>query len=190
MTDTIRSATPGTAGVLLLTGEIHIGKTTVCQSVIAQARRCGWSVAGLLSPTLFDSNGQRAAVEMIDLWTAERRTLAILNRETEGPRLGPYHFDPQTLRWGHSVIDEAIARGCDLLVVDEIGRLELEQDAGLGIVPLLAGGPLPLSLLVVRSSLLWLFAQKLPQLLTTRFEITRDNRVQAPARVARMLGLH
>ena len=133
----------GPRGVLLLTGEIHIGKTTVCQSVIAQARQCGWRVAGLLSPTVFDADGERVAVEMTNLSTDEKRTLAVLNQETEGPRLGPYSFYPQTLAWGHNVIARAIASGCDLLIIDEVGRLELEQDAGLNIVPLLSPGPIP-----------------------------------------------
>lgn len=189
MTKSVAPAAPVTAGVLLLTGEIHVGKTTVCQSVIARARHRGWRVAGLLSPTRFDSDGRRVAVEIIDLSTDERRTLARLNQDLGGPHLGPYHFDSSVLAWGHDVLAGAIDRGCDLLIIDEIGRLELEQDAGLEVVPLLTEHPLPLSLIVVRTPLLALFHQRLPALEPRQFEITPDNRAQAPARVARMLGL-
>ncbi|HQJ50846.1 MAG TPA: nucleoside-triphosphatase [Anaerolineae bacterium] len=187
MTDQISATTA--PGVLLLTGEIHIGKTTVCRSVIAAAQHRGWRVAGLLSPTVLDSVGERVAVEMIDLSTNRTRTLARLDRKLNGPRLGPYHFDARTLTWGHNVVARAIARGCDLLVIDEIGRLELEQDAGLDVVPLLASNALPLSVFVVRSPLLQLFHQKLPGVATMQFEITLDNRAAASAQVARLLGL-
>ena len=189
MTHSVPATRPASRGVWLLTGEIHIGKSTVCQSVVAEARRRGWRVAGLMSPTVFGAEGQRIAVQMIDLSTNEKRTLAMLNHDLGGPHVGPYHFDPCTLVWGHNVVAEAIARGCDLLVIDEIGRLELEQDAGLAIVPLLAACPLPLSLLVVRRPLLHLFHQKLPRLESAQFEITLENRTRAPARLARLLGL-
>ena len=143
----------------------------------------------LLSPTVLDSVGERVAVEMIDLSTNRTRTLARLDRKLNGPRLGPYHFDARTLTWGHNVLARAIARGCDLLVIDEIGRLELEQDAGLDVVPLLASNALPLSVFVVRSPLLQLFHQQLPGVATMQFEITLDNRAAASAQVARLLGL-
>jgi nucleoside-triphosphatase THEP1 len=189
MTDVIRAPISSSRDPVLLTGKIHIGKTTVCQSVIARARQQGWRVAGLLSPTVFDSDGQRIAVQMIDLATDEKRTLARLNQDLGGPQIGPYRFDSETLTWGHHVLTRAIDRGCDLLVIDEIGRLELEQDSGLDVAPLLAERLLPLSLIVVRKPLLHLFYQKLPGLKTSLFEVSEESRTSAPARVAELLGL-
>jgi len=56
-------------------------------------------------------------------------------RELGGPRVGPYSFDPVGLDRALKVLEKAISGGCDLLMVDEIGPLELEQ--GKGFAPIL-----------------------------------------------------
>jgi nucleoside-triphosphatase THEP1 len=178
---------PARTDCILLTGEIHVGKTTVCRSVITLARRRRQRVAGIVSPPVFDHDGVRTAVDIIDLSTGEQRTLARLDCGLDGPSIGPYHFDAQVLDWGHQVVARALSCSCDLLVVDEVGRLELEQDAGLRLVPLLGSGRLPPCLLVVRTSLINLFHRKLPHLNCSAYEITLENRVRAPAEVAALL---
>jgi nucleoside-triphosphatase THEP1 len=56
-------------------------------------------------------------------------------QELGGPRVGPYSFDPAALDRALRVLRRAIAAKCDLLMVDEIGPLELEQ--GRGFAPIL-----------------------------------------------------
>jgi nucleoside-triphosphatase THEP1 len=56
-------------------------------------------------------------------------------RELSGPRVGPYSFDPAGLARALRVLRRAATAGCDLLMVDEIGPLELEQ--GQGFAPIL-----------------------------------------------------
>ena len=174
---------------ILLTGQVHIGKTTVCQSVVEQAHTRGRSVGGVLTPAVFDSQGQRVGFDIIDLATLERRQLARLDCDLGGPSIGPHYFDSSALQWGHELIVRALAQDFELLVIDEIGRLELEQDAGFRVVSLLATTPLPNCLLVVRTPLVEIFRQRLPQLRHTAFELTMSNRNRAASQVFRLLSL-
>jgi len=175
---------------LVLTGDLHVGKTTVCRKVVDLARQRDYSVGGILTTTSLQPGGQRLGFVLQDLATAERRELARVDRDYGGPSVGPFRFDPAVLQWGYDIVAQTIAAGCDLLVVDEIGRLELEQSTGFSqVLDLLAASSVTRSLLVVRSSLLEAFRQRVPELEYVVFEVTRDNRDFAPRRVARRLSL-
>lgn len=120
--------------LIVLTGPRGAGKTTVCQSLIAQARAAGWSVAGLLSPALF-ADGVKTGIQAQALLTDETRLLA--QAVADGPeigndsahlRFGRWLFDRAVLDWGNEVL--AAATPCDLLIVDELGPLELLHGSG------------------------------------------------------------
>lgn len=165
----------------VLTGEVHVGKTTVCGAVAQLARQRGYSVRGILTTPSFDEAGQRLGFTLLNLATAEQRELARVDRDYGGPSVGPYHFDPAVLQWGYDIITQATAAGCDLLVADEIGRLELEQNTGFnGVLDVLAArATQPMArygLLVVRKPLLEAFHLRLPELESITFEVTKDNR--------------
>lgn len=180
---------------LVLTGDLHVGKTTVCRAVVDLAWQRGYSVGGILTTTDLDPLGQRLGFSLHNLATAEARTLARVDREYGGPSVGPFHFDPLVLQWGCDIVAQAIATGCELLVVDEIGRLELDatcssQNTGLGgVLDLLTASPVQRSLVVVRSTLLTAFRRRVPGLGHGTFEVTRANRDAAPMQVARRLSL-
>lgn len=161
----------------VLTGEVHIGKTTVCRTVADLAVQRGYCVRGILTPPILDENGVRLGIEVVDLASGERRELARTDRDLGGPRVGPYRFDRVALQWAQDAVARAIAEGGDLLIVDEIGRLELEQDNGFNqILDLLETSIMLRSLLVVRATLLDAFRRRLPQLEFITFELTQDNR--------------
>jgi len=184
---------------VVLTGMVRIGKTAVCQAVIELVRQRGYCVHGILTPAVLDQTGVRQSVEVLDLSSGERRLLArVCPPDAEvpfalpdgWPRIGSYCFDPAGLQWGADALARAIGEGCDLLVVDEIGRLELEHNIGYaGVLDLLATSVVPRSLLVVRTALLEAFHRRLPGLRPIVFEVTVDNRSALPVEIAERLFL-
>ncbi len=172
----------------IVTGDLHIGKTTVCRKAVQLARQRGWSVHGFLTTTIFDRAGQRLGFTLHNLATSEERELARVDLDFGGPGVGPFHFDPAVLQWGHDIVTRALAEGCDLLVIDEIGRLELEQSTGFnGLLDVLAGAAQSgggYGLLVMRKALLEAFRLRLPALDLITFEVTLDNRDTMAAQVA------
>jgi len=111
----------------IITGRRGAGKTTFCQHLAARARAWSWDVAGLLSPACLEE-GHKIAIAALDLRRGESRILAGTVPHEGALRLGMWWFERETLAWGNEVL--AQASPCDLLIVDEIGPLELELGLG------------------------------------------------------------
>lgn len=104
------------------------GKTVFCRSLAGAATAAGWDVAGLLSPAVF-ANGVKTGIEVHDPRTGETR---LLGRSSPAAKfdlaVGRWYFDPKVVEWGNEVLRRSLP--CDLLIVDEVGPLELLQGAG------------------------------------------------------------
>jgi nucleoside-triphosphatase THEP1 len=172
----------------LLTGPVGVGKTTVAERVAGLAQRQGVRVGGLLAPAMVNRCGQKVGIWGVDLSSAERRILARTDRDLGGPGVGPYSFDADALAWAVEVIAAAIG-DCDLLVVDEIGKLELWRGSGLApVLPALAAGEADRALILVRDGLLAELQARLAISGQVVFRATEENRNDLPAQVLAGLG--
>jgi nucleoside-triphosphatase len=171
------------AQIGLLTGPVGVGKTTIAERVAGLARRQGLDCRGLLAPALETSCGQKAGIWGVDLASGERRLLARTDRDLGGPEVGPSSFDDAALAWAVAVLEEALG-ACDLLLVDEIGKLELGRGIGLApILPRLAAGEARCSLVVVRDSLLAELQARLAPTPQVVFQASQENRGALPAQI-------
>jgi nucleoside-triphosphatase THEP1 len=143
--------------ITLITGARGSGKTSLCQQRADAARAAGLDVAGILSPALFEG-GAKVGIAALDLRTGERRLLARRRQPGDsdtpgGPQTEGWRFDPTALAWADAVLSTATP--CDLLVVDELGPLELERNEGwTAALTALDGGHYRAALVVVRYELL------------------------------------
>jgi len=207
---------------ILLTGRRGVGKTTICQALAELARRRGYRPDGVITPALYacpadwelgigDWELTKVGFEALDVGSGERWPLARTDRSTAlrqssgqgsghrqelgGPRVGPYSFDPAALARALRVLRRAAATGCDLLMVDEIGPLELEQ--GKGFAPILdllpVEGPTH-TLIVVRPALLDPLLLRLRDAVGrpcrtgfTVFSVTEENRDELPLQIVEAL---
>jgi len=173
---------------ILLTGRRGVGKTTVCQAVAELARRRGYRPGGVITPALYDSYGAKVGFEAVDVGSGQRWPLTRTDRELGGPRVGPYSFDPAALDRALRVLRRAISVGCDLLIVDEIGPLELEQGKGFApILDLLPAEGATHTLIVVRLALLDPLLLHLRDIECTIFSVTEENRDELPLRIVEEL---
>jgi nucleoside-triphosphatase THEP1 len=79
-------------------------------------------------------------------------------------------------------------RPYDLVVVDEIGKLELWQGVGLApLLPRLAAGEAARSLVVVRDSLLAELQARLGSIEQVVFRVSKENREEIPSRILERL---
>ncbi|NPV85457.1 MAG: hypothetical protein HPY45_05560 [Anaerolineae bacterium] len=146
--------------LIIVSGGRGVGKTTFCRTVVKSAQHAGWRVAGVLSPAVFE-RGSKVAIAVEDISSGERRMLArlpVAGVAEGGIRTPGWVFDEQTLQWA----DEALARvaSCDLLVVDELGPLEIERGQGwVHGLTALDKGEYRLALVVVRPELVGIARQ-------------------------------
>jgi nucleoside-triphosphatase len=173
---------PSTPAIAVLTGGYEAGKTRACLALVAAARAEGWRVGGVASPAVF-SRGAKSAILVEDLRTGESRLLATKSERPGAGGIG-YAFDESALAWADGLV--AAAPPCDLLVVDELGPLELLQGRGLrSALTVLREGRYRLALVVVRPDLVEAFRREVPLLGAL---LTVEDLVQSGFDCARLLA--
>ncbi len=171
--------------IVLLTGERKIGKTNLCQRVVEEAQQRGFSCTGVLSPALFDGK-EKVGISLVDVASGEERPLASADDVSHGVRWGRYSFVPSSLAWAGDLL--AKATPCDLLVVDELGPLELELGQGLvRALDVLVQGGFSLALVVVRPALLDEVRLRLKGKRPVTLEVTLSNRDQLSMQILSLL---
>jgi nucleoside-triphosphatase THEP1 len=157
----------------LLTGDRQAGKTSLCADLATRASAQGYQVAGLLSPAVFRS-GKKIGIDLLDLATRDRRRLARLQAEYS-PEVGGrrWRLDQRALSWGNQIL--GAIDDCDVLILDELGPLEmLERDGLTQAFELLEAGRYSLACVVVRPALLPAAFELWPQ--ADSFAVTRGTR--------------
>ncbi len=165
--------------VIVITGAISIGKTTVCRKLVEIAQQQGYTCAGIFSYKAADKG-----IIIEDIQSGERENLASIGNLYNGPRTERYHFNPEGINFGI----EAIRRGtgADILSVDEVGQLELRGEGFAEVLGLLKSGEVRNCVLVVRKELLSAFLPHLPHTPLV-FETTVNNRNHLPQQIGSLL---
>lgn len=149
---------------LLVVGKPGSGKTRWCREYIDWLGRHGFSVGGVLSPEILN-HGRRVGFNAVDLLTGEEASFARLSphRAFKGEeRVGDHTISRDGILFACGAIERAVDNKCDLVVIDEVGILELR---GKGLMPAveLALASAVNVLLVVRSSLKEALLRRFPQ---------------------------
>jgi nucleoside-triphosphatase THEP1 len=153
--------------VLVLSGPVHAGKTTFLERVLPLWRARGLACAGFLSPAVTDEAGE-TGYDLVEIGSGRRRPYLRRRAEPGAERIGPYVFVPAALERARAIIRES--GPSRLLVVDEVGPLELR---GGGLWPALRGALAahwPALLLVVREDIVKDLAARVAPLVPVVFD--------------------
>ncbi len=164
--------------LIIISGEIGVGKSTVCQKLVAMLRAGGMSCHGIIT-----SKDALHNIVIEDIASAEKMVLASPGGGFSGPATSRYSFSPAAISFGL----RALARSpADVCMVDEVGQLELRGEGFACVLDLVKQGGFSHYVLVIRSFLL---PSYLPQLAARPlvFETTPQNRGQLAATIARVL---
>ncbi|MEM2539618.1 MAG: NTPase, partial [Candidatus Bathyarchaeia archaeon] len=108
-------------------GPPRIGKTTIVLKGVEDLKRRGIRVGGMVSREILEG-GVRVGFKVVDLESNVEGILAHVNQKS-GPQIGKYRVCLEDLE---RVGVGAISRACklaDLIVVDEVGPMELYSEA-------------------------------------------------------------
>lgn len=118
---------PAPASIALVTGPSGSGKTALCLRVIQAAWTAGLSVTGVVCPGKYDETGIRIGIDLLDPLTDKRWPLATA-KASPAEAGSRWDFLPESLASGAALL--AASGSCDLLVIDELGPLELLEGQG------------------------------------------------------------
>jgi nucleoside-triphosphatase THEP1 len=147
--------------LFIITGWRNTGKTTFCHFIIDGARERGLRVTGVLSPGVFEDY-QKTGIEIEDLTSGERRILAHKGHDPSSEfQLPDWIFEKENLAWGNTIFKQSVPT--DILIVDELGPIELEQQKGwVDAMQALDGQAYRIAFVVIRPELLQIAKQRWP----------------------------
>lgn len=169
-----------------MTGEPGCGKTTAvrktCEILTAQGRKVGGVVSGEIRKA-----GVRVGFSLEDLATGRVGTLAHVNQR-EGPQVGKYRVNLADIeRIAVSAIKQAIAES-DVIVVDELGPMELNSMPFILSVEMALGIPKPFVGTIHKRATHYLVAAIKSNRAYEILEVAAQNRDNIPKSLVERIG--
>ncbi len=139
--------------IIVITGKVQCGKTTFLKEVVNAMKSEKFKVAGFLCYGQF-KNGERSGFNLTDTETSRSYRLASVNPKEGWVRFRRFYFDPEILETGVCILLRGLRQRPDLLVIDEVGPMELEGRGWYIPLNLMAKEQSTVQLWVVRESIL------------------------------------
>ncbi|MBS3782646.1 MAG: DUF2478 domain-containing protein [Candidatus Thermoplasmatota archaeon] len=108
---------------IFITGPPRSGKSTLIGEILEEINL---NAEGLRTPDIRE-DGQRKGFKLVDINSGEEGILAHVNVK-EGPKVSRYRVDMNDLKKFTEKSLDNISQECDIVVIDEIGTMELYSD--------------------------------------------------------------
>jgi nucleoside-triphosphatase THEP1 len=112
--------------IFILTGEQGGGKTTCLQGLLVNFRERNMAVGGIISPRIIENN-ETTAYDIIDVATHERESFLRLADIDAQATIGKYRMITQGWEFGCKSLNSANNLNNKIVLIDEVGKLELNN---------------------------------------------------------------
>ncbi len=110
--------------IFFLTGKKGSGKTTFILRILTLLQEQGLKVGGIIAPGFWNNN-IRSKFDIIDISSNERKLLCGSDVDKGKASIGRFNFTKEGLELGNKALSYERVLGKDIVVVDEVGPLEL-----------------------------------------------------------------
>jgi nucleoside-triphosphatase THEP1 len=114
--------------VFIITGSVREGKTTFVKNLIEFFRKNNISAGGIISERVM-TDSRTTGYDVINIETGEKTIFLRQNEESGSEKIGRFTISPEGLAVGRAVLHSLIMKGNSIVIIDEVGLLEL-QDKG------------------------------------------------------------
>ena len=111
--------------IFIVTGNVSEGKTTLLADLSIKLQKKGIAVGGFYSPRIMDGDKTKG-YDIVDAYTGESREFLRGAPEPEKADIGRYRIKKETLIKGHELLSPEQISDKKVVIIDEVGRLELE----------------------------------------------------------------
>lgn len=141
------------SNVVIITGEIGSGKTTLISAISERLQQSGIHLGGIVASANYQAE-EKIGYNIIDLSSGVKMQLSHIH-DTEGmARVGRYFFIPEAIEFGQKAISVEQNKNTQVVLIDEIGAWELQgQGWAAGLNDLIINSEIPL-IITVRKSFL------------------------------------
>ncbi|MDO9547106.1 MAG: nucleoside-triphosphatase [Pelolinea sp.] len=137
----------------LVTGKREVGKSNFCADLVRELKKMDHSVSGIISPGTYKEN-KKIGIFSQNISNGERIELAHYSPgwDPENPQR-VWKINLNAVHWGNSILRKMLL--CEVIVIDEIGFLELEKHSGWSqAFQVLEGENYKIAFIVVRPDLI------------------------------------
>jgi nucleoside-triphosphatase THEP1 len=145
--------------VVIITGDIQQGKTTYAKEVVEILRKKGKIIGGFLAVGIH-KNGKRIGFDLYNIKSSSQVPLCRTTANPDWVKQGVYYFDPEGIKTGLEILDHVTAETSQLVVIDEIGPMELNDKGWGNSVAKLCWSDYPPHLWIVRRTLVDIICRK------------------------------
>lgn len=168
--------------IIIIKGDTGEGKTTFTGKIIEHLRKNNKRVSGFLAIGVHEE-GKRIGFDLQDISTSDQFRLCRTTMQEGWMKTGIYFFDPDGISRGEAILAKAALGNNDLIVIDEIGPMEMNDQVWAKSVKLLCQSSDVLQLWVVRRNLVDIVIRKWNTGTIWIFDISEDN----PQNIARKI---
>jgi nucleoside-triphosphatase THEP1 len=145
--------------IFILTGEVETGKTTVARKLIDALSFKGFQVKGFLSEAVYTGE-IRSGFKLVNIGNGESVLSCQTDPKMGWSKTGRYYFNPEVFTFGDRVLDPEGLKDAQLIVIDELGPLEMNNMGWSPAVGKLCASILTPQLWIIRKSLVHKLARK------------------------------
>jgi nucleoside-triphosphatase THEP1 len=135
--------------ILILTGSIRGGKTTFARELTGFLKKEKIRVAGILSERVMEGSST-TGYDIVNIQTGERWAFLRQGSEESMERIGRFVISQGGLESGRRILHSLAGKEKQIVIIDEVGLLELKDGGWAGCITNLLTGPSPYILMTVR----------------------------------------
>ena len=161
------------SSIVIITGDTGQGKTTYTLNLVKELKEKGYRVGGFLAIGT-QENGKRTGFDLLDIRNSRQFELCKDTPHENRIKSGRYYFSPEGIADGNEMITLNNLKEMQLVVIDEIGPMEMNNLGWAESVACLCQSGRLTQLWVVRKSLVEKVARKWNVGNVFIFDITKD----------------
>jgi len=158
--------------IIIISGNIQQGKTTFVRKVINRLKRQNVDIGGIMSNVEYEGN-QRVGYTLENLKNGKKTQLCNIAENKGWRKQGKFYFNPNAVVQGNEILE--FENGIpELIVIDEIGPLEVKSGGWAPAIQKIAEEAKAPMLWVVRDSLVNKISRKWPVGKIYHFKLSED----------------